>query len=74
MQYNEYAILAIHTHAPQVEGQVWGDVMIETQYEQLSIPVHYKVALGQLEIGPDRLVFDQCFPVSQINICSFVNS
>lgn len=46
------------------EGQIWGDITIETQYEQMSIPVQFKIAQGRLEIGPDRLVFDQCFPVS----------
>lgn len=47
------------------EGQIWGDITIETQYEQMSIPIQYKIAQGRLEIGPDRLVFDQCFPVSK---------
>ncbi|KAF5274287.1 hypothetical protein FQR65_LT04405 [Abscondita terminalis] len=59
---NEYAIVQLTVMAPHAEGQVWGDVVVETQFERLSIPVHYKVAQGKLEIGPDRLVFDQCFP------------
>lgn len=46
------------------EAQQWGEINVHTYYEQLSIPVHFKVAQGKLEIGPDRLVFDQCFPVS----------
>lgn len=49
------------------EGQIWGDITIETQYEQMSIPVQFKIAQGRLEIGPDKLVFDQCFPVSTNN-------
>uniref|UniRef100_A0A1Y1KYZ8 Uncharacterized protein n=1 Tax=Photinus pyralis TaxID=7054 RepID=A0A1Y1KYZ8_PHOPY len=59
---NEYAIVQLMIHSPHAEGQVWGDIVVETQYEKLSIPIHYKVAQGKLEIGPDRLVFDQCFP------------
>lgn len=47
-----------------VEKEVSGDIIIETPIETLKIPVHFKVAPGKLEIGPDRLVFDQCFPVS----------
>lgn len=50
----------------KTQGQIWGDIAVITQYEQLSIPVHFKVAPGKLEIGPDRLVFDQCFPVCKI--------
>ncbi|KAF2902396.1 hypothetical protein ILUMI_03793 [Ignelater luminosus] len=59
---DEFAIIRLSIQSPHVEAQVWGEVVVETQYEQLSIPVHYKVAQGKLEIGPDRLVFDQCFP------------
>ncbi|KAK4886769.1 hypothetical protein RN001_003040 [Aquatica leii] len=59
---NEHAIIQLTIQSPHAEGQVWGDVVVETQYERLSISVHYKVAQGKLEIGPDRLVFDQCFP------------
>ncbi|KAF5302357.1 hypothetical protein FQA39_LY10396 [Lamprigera yunnana] len=62
LEPSEYAIIQLTIHSPHSEGQVWGDIVVETQYEKLSIPIHYKVAQGKLEIGPDRLVFDQCFP------------
>ncbi|XP_045478910.1 transmembrane protein 131 isoform X2 [Harmonia axyridis] len=59
---NEYAILKLVVQTANNEGHVWGEIQIETDYENLSIPVQFKVAAGKLEIGPDRLVFDQCFP------------
>lgn len=63
LQTDHYAIIRLTVKSFSSEGQIWGDITVETQYEQLSIPVHFKIAQGKLEIGPDRLVFDQCFPV-----------
>ncbi|KAJ3658654.1 hypothetical protein Zmor_010381 [Zophobas morio] len=62
LKTTEYAVIRLTVQTFNAEGQIWGDVQIETQYENLSVPVHFKVAPGKLEIGPDRLVFDQCFP------------
>ncbi|RZB94452.1 hypothetical protein BDFB_002062 [Asbolus verrucosus] len=62
LKTSEYAIIRLTVQTFNAEGQIWGDVQVETQYENLSVPVHFKVAPGKLEIGPDRLVFDQCFP------------
>ncbi|KAJ8933374.1 hypothetical protein NQ318_018443 [Aromia moschata] len=67
LKSNHYAIIKVLVTTSHIEGQVWGDIYIETQFENLSIPVHFKIAPGKLEIGPDRLVFDQCFPAK---ICS----
>lgn len=64
LRSNEFAILRLTIRTSRSEAQQWGEINIQTQYEHLSIPVHFKVAQGKLEIGPDRLVFDQCFPVS----------
>lgn len=64
LETDHYAILRLTVQTFSSEGQMWSDVIIETQYEQITISVHFKVAQGKLEIGPDRLVFDQCFPVS----------
>ncbi|KAK9875598.1 hypothetical protein WA026_009401 [Henosepilachna vigintioctopunctata] len=58
----EYAILKLVVQTANNEGHVWGEIQVETDYENLSVPVQFKVAAGKLEIGPDRLVFDQCFP------------
>ncbi|KAJ8955300.1 hypothetical protein NQ314_006913 [Rhamnusium bicolor] len=67
LKSNHYAIMKVVVTTSHVEGQVWGDIYIETQFENLNLPVHFKIASGKLEIGPDRLVFDQCFPAK---ICS----
>lgn len=64
LRTDHYAVLRLTVRSFSSEGQIWGDITVETQYDQMSVPVHFKIAQGKLEIGPDRLVFDQCFPVS----------
>nr|CAI5858046.1 unnamed protein product [Callosobruchus analis] len=59
---NHYALIKVTVNATNTEGRIWGSIFIETQFEELSIPVIFKVAHGKLEVGPDQLVFDQCFP------------
>lgn len=58
----EVAILRLWIDAKKTESRIWGDISVVTQFEELSIPVHFQIAPGKLDIGPDRLVFDQCFP------------
>lgn len=67
LKTDHYAVIRLTVQSFSSEGQIWGDITIETQYEQMSIPVQFKIAQGKLEIGPDRLVFDQCFPVSKFS-------
>lgn len=62
LKASHYAVIKVTIMTTQVEGQVWGDIYVETQFENLKIPVHFKIAHGNLEIGPDKLIFDQCFP------------
>nr|XP_022906700.1 transmembrane protein 131 [Onthophagus taurus] len=62
LRSNEYTILRLTVHTSTIEGQIWGDVSVQTQYEKMSVPVHFKVAQGKLDIEPDVLIFDQCFP------------
>ncbi|XP_050511881.1 transmembrane protein 131 isoform X1 [Diabrotica virgifera virgifera] len=62
LKAGHYAIIKVTITTTQVEGQVWGDIYVETQFENLKIPVHFKIAPGKLEIGAEKLVFDQCFP------------
>lgn len=39
-----------------------GDVFVKTTYERLTVPVHMKVARGELSM--EKLTFTDCFPVS----------
>lgn len=48
------------------DGQMKGDIHIQTPLENVSLPVSYKVAAGEMIIDRDDLVFDNCFPVSII--------
>lgn len=64
LRTNYFAVIRLTVQSFSSEGQIWGDITIETQYEQMSVPVQFKIAQGRLEVSSDRLVFDQCFPVS----------
>lgn len=59
-----YAVFRILVDTRRKEGVVNFQVNIQTKFETVSVPVRMKVSNGNLEIGPDRLVFDECFPVS----------
>ncbi|XP_060530816.1 transmembrane protein 131 isoform X2 [Cylas formicarius] len=58
----QYAIIKMSVATNHIDGQVWGDILIETAFEVLSVPVHFKIAFGKLEIEPDGLILDSCFP------------
>lgn len=59
-----YAVFRILVDTRKKEGVVDFQVNIHTKFETVSVPVRMKVSSGNFEIGPDRLVFDECFPVS----------
>ncbi|XP_023015828.2 transmembrane protein 131 isoform X1 [Leptinotarsa decemlineata] len=67
LKAKHYAIIKVVVTTSHVEGQVWGDLYVETQFENLKVPVHFKIAPGRLDISSDKLIFDQCFPAK---ICS----
>lgn len=53
------------------EEQVFGEIFIYTDYEQLSIPVNFKTGEDKFEIVSDNTMFDKCFPVSVNSFFSF---
>ncbi|CAH1159345.1 unnamed protein product [Phaedon cochleariae] len=67
LKSNQYAVLKVTVTTSHVEGQVWGEIYIETQFENLKVPVHFKIAPGRLDVSSDKLVFDHCFPAK---VCS----
>jgi hypothetical protein len=61
-----YAVFRVIVEAPNTEGTVSAEVFIKTQFERVVIPAVMTVAHGNLEIVPESLVLDDCFPVSII--------
>lgn len=47
-----------------MEGQLWGELTIDTKFERIIVPVTIRTAAGKFSIEPERIVFDDCFPVS----------
>lgn len=64
---NEYAVFLLSLKAPSMDGQVLGELSLETTFERISIPVTIRTAPGKLSIEPERIIFDECFPVSVLN-------
>ncbi|KAH1021032.1 hypothetical protein HUJ04_010605 [Dendroctonus ponderosae] len=57
-----YAVVKMTINTNDDDGYVKGDIHIQTVYENLSFPVSYKVAAGEMIIDRDDLLFDNCFP------------
>ncbi|PNF21398.1 hypothetical protein B7P43_G15334 [Cryptotermes secundus] len=57
-----YAVFRVFVEAPKTEGTVLAEVFIKTQFERLVIPTVMTVAHGDLELVPESLVIDDCFP------------
>ncbi|KAK7872556.1 hypothetical protein R5R35_013787 [Gryllus longicercus] len=62
LEPNWYAVLKVMVTAPDIEEELNGDVYIKTRYETIRIPVRMRVAHGRLEVLPDPLILDNCFP------------
>jgi hypothetical protein len=61
-----YAIFRVFVETPKTEGVVMSEVFIKTQFEHVVIPAKMTVAHGNLDIDPESLVLDDCFPVSTV--------
>ena len=64
-----YAVFRMFVEVPKTEGIVMSHVFINTQFEHLVIPAVMTVAHGHLEVVPESVVFDKCFPVSTVCDC-----
>lgn len=64
-----YAVFRVSVTAPNTEGDIIAEVFVETQFEHVVIPVRMTVLHGNLEIVPESLVLDDCFPVSTMICC-----
>jgi hypothetical protein len=64
-----YAVFRMLVEVPKTEGTLMAQVFINTQFEHVVIPTVMTVAHGHLEVVPESLVFDNCFPVS--TVCNY---
>jgi hypothetical protein len=59
-----HAVFRVFVNASKTEGAIMAEVFVDTQFEHVVIPAKMTVSHGNLEILPESLVFDNCFPVS----------
>ncbi|KAJ4441386.1 hypothetical protein ANN_11241 [Periplaneta americana] len=58
-----YAVFRVFVEAPKTEGAILAEVFVKTQFERVVIPARMTVAHGNLEVLPESLVLDDCFPI-----------
>lgn len=46
-------------------GEAHGKVWVETEFERIHINAHMRIEHGSLQVTPDPIIFDDCFPVSE---------
>ncbi|XP_072040458.1 transmembrane protein 131-like isoform X2 [Amphiura filiformis] len=59
---NYMAVMRVEVQAPDQEGQFLGEVKLNTEYEQLSIPAQLRTVEGCLSIKPDHVIMKPTFP------------
>ncbi|XP_076273813.1 transmembrane protein 131 isoform X2 [Rhynchophorus ferrugineus] len=64
---NGYAIIGIRLTTEGTEGPVKEKIEIQTPYENLSLPISFKVSSGTFSLSEGELIFDNCFPTK---VCS----
>jgi len=64
-----YAVFRLYVEAPKQDGLVEGEVSITTENEDIEIAFRLEVAAGTLEVTPESLVLDNCFPVRRPSLC-----
>ncbi|XP_069697669.1 transmembrane protein 131 isoform X2 [Periplaneta americana] len=72
-----YAVFRVFVEAPKTEGAILAEVFVKTQFERVVIPARMTVAHGNLEVLPESLVLDDCFPgklcMQQLQVRSLFN-
>lgn len=63
---NDIIVLELVIQASKSEEIMTAQVTVVSQYEKLVIPIRISVAHGTLEMVPNQIVLDDCFPVSSI--------
>lgn len=64
LKQNEWVIYQI-TVSSNIVGKFFGKFSLQTQFENVTIPIQFRTAMGRLELNNNKLRFDDCFPVSQ---------
>lgn len=64
LQPGHYAVFRVFVIAPGKEEVLNAEVFVKTKFERVVVPAKMRVAHGRLEIIPEPLVLDDCFPVN----------
>lgn len=59
----QYAVVTVKVHAGTQLGDTLAHLKLRTDFEQVQIPAHMRVEHGSLQVTPDPVVFNDCFPV-----------
>lgn len=60
----QYGVFRLMVKAGAEIGEAWGKVWVRTEFEYIEISAHMRIEHGSLQVTPDPIVFDDCFPVS----------
>jgi hypothetical protein len=66
----EWVIFEIAVHS-NVVGTFAGKFVVKTDFEEIVTPIKFSTAMGRLQLKQELLIFDDCFPVSQIFYLGF---
>lgn len=61
----QYVVVTVKVHAGTQLGDTLAHLTLQTDFEQVQIPAHMRVEHGSLQVTPDPVVFNDCFPVSE---------
>ncbi|XP_049836735.1 transmembrane protein 131 isoform X2 [Schistocerca gregaria] len=69
-----FAVFRVVVVAPEMEGILEAEVFVQTQFEKVVLSAKMRVAHGKLEVVPEPVIFDDCFPgklcVQQLHVRS----
>lgn len=60
----QYAVVRLLVRANKQAGEMSAQVKLRTEYETVELDVHLRTEHGSLQVTPDPLIFNNCFPVS----------
>ncbi len=64
MEAGSYAVFRLRVEAPNHNENIFENIMVFTEYEDIKIPFRMTVLGGSLEMVKDSLFLSDCFPVS----------
>ena len=66
VEAGSYAVFRLRVEAPNHNENIFGNIVVFTEYEDIKIPFRMNVLGGSLEMVKDSLILPDCFPVSTL--------